>query len=260
MRSKLLLSCLILSLNGAAFAGTLREEFDQTFDLRRGGRVVLSNVNGSVTVESWDRNEVRVEAEKVVKARNRRIAEEVMEEIIIEIDHDRDFLEIKTRIPKRSGRFWDSFWGDGVNISVKYRLIVPSELNLEVSTINGSVDVSEVSGNLRVSSTNGHVHVYEAAGTLDAKTTNGGIEAELLDFDRGEDMTFRTTNGGIKVYFPRDFGAYIDAKTTNGSIKTDFPIEVRGRFKKNRLKGEINRGGGRILMSTTNGSIRILER
>ena len=104
------------------------------------------------------------------------------------------------------------------------------------------------------------MHVYEAAGTLDAKTTNGGIEVELLDFDRGEDMTFRTTNGGIKVYFPHDFSAYIDAKTTNGSIKTDFPIEVRGRFKKNRLKGEINRGGGRILMSTTNGSIRILER
>jgi DUF4097 and DUF4098 domain-containing protein YvlB len=201
-----------------------------------------------------------VEAEKIVKARNRNVAREVMEEIRIEIEHDRDYLDIQTYIPKRRGGLWDSFWGDNVSISVKYRLTVPKELDLKVSTVNGSVDIYEVSGLIRVTSTNGHVHVYQAQGAVDAKTTNGGIEAELIEFDRDEDMTFRTTNGGIEVYFPRDFSAYVDAKTTNGSIKTDFPMQVRGRFKKNRLQGRINRGGGRITLNTTNGSIRILER
>lgn len=241
-------------------AGTLREKFDQTFDFRRGGKLILTNTNGGIVVEAWDRNEVRIEAEKIVKSRDRRLAEEIMKEIRIEIDHNDDYLEIHTKIPKHKHGFWGSVFGDRVSISVKYRLTVPRELKLDVSTVNGAVDVSDVSGNIRVKSTNGHVHVYEAKGTVDAKTTNGGIDVELLDFDEDEDMSFKTTNGGIKVYFPRNFRAYVDAKTTNGSITTDFPIKVRGEISRKRLQGSINEGGGRIKLHTTNGSIKILER
>jgi DUF4097 and DUF4098 domain-containing protein YvlB len=72
-------------------------------------------------------------------------------------------------------------------------------------------------------------------------------------------MTFRTTNGSIKVYFPENLRADVEAKTTNGSVRTDFPIEVRGKVSKRRLKGKINGGGGRIVLHTTNGGIKILE-
>ena len=242
-------------------ADTLREKFEKTFKLKSGGKVVLSNTNGHVEVESWDRDEVRVEAEKIVKAGSRREAEEVMERVRIEINHDEDYLEIETRLPKRrGGGFWDWVFGDDVSISVQYRLIVPTELTLDVSTVNGHVDIDEVGGQIRVQSTNGHIKVFEAKGTVDARTTNGGIEVELLDFEEDEDMSFKTTNGGIKVYFPENFRAYVNASTTNGSIKTDFPIGVRGKLSKRRLRGEINGGGGRIGLHTTNGSIRILER
>ena len=82
---------------------------------------------------------------------------------------------------------------------------------------------------------------------------------EFLEFEENEDMTFRTTNGSIKVYFPESLRADVEARTTNGSVRTDFPIEVRGEFSKRRLKGKINGGGGRIVLHTTNGGIKILE-
>ena len=40
------------------------EKFEQTYPLSANGRVSVSNVNGSIVVEAWDRNEVHLEATK----------------------------------------------------------------------------------------------------------------------------------------------------------------------------------------------------
>lgn len=241
-------------------ASTYREKFEKTFRLDKGGELFLTNTNGSVIIESWDRNEVRVEAEKEVKAGSRRQAEEIMARIRIKIDHRNDYLRIETDLPKYRNGFWNSLFGDGVSISVTYRLYVPDGLKIDINTVNGKIDISEVAGRIKLKTTNGRIEVYEAKGSVEAKTTNGSIKVELLDFDEDEDMSFRTTNGGITVYFPDNFHAYIDARTTNGSVRTDFPIEVRGEISKHRLKGKINGGGGRITLYTTNGGVKILER
>ncbi|MFQ5636478.1 MAG: DUF4097 domain-containing protein [bacterium] len=250
----------MLSLTGVLNGGTLKERFEKSYRLEKGGELILSNTNGSVFIESWQRNEVKVVAEKTVKSGDRRLAEKVMDEIKIDVDHDDNFLEIRTDLPKRRRGFWGSIFGDNLSISVKYKLIVPETLRLDIATVNGGITVTAVSGKLRLKSTNGRIRVRESGGSVHAKTTNGGIEVELKDFDEDEDMSFKTTNGGIVAYFPRDFRAYVNAKTTNGSIKTDFPIEVRGRISKRRLKGSIHGGGGKIELHTTNGSIKILER
>ena len=46
--------------------GDETERLDKTFPLNPNGRVSVSNVNGSITVEGWDRNEVKLEAVKNV--------------------------------------------------------------------------------------------------------------------------------------------------------------------------------------------------
>jgi hypothetical protein len=45
------------------------ERFEQTYPLSAKGRVNVSNVNGSITVEAWDRNEVKLEAVKTADTR-----------------------------------------------------------------------------------------------------------------------------------------------------------------------------------------------
>src|SRR5436305_1099753 len=57
-----------LLLVAAAGADTLKDHFNQTVPLKPGSEVRLTNVNGGVTVDAWDRNEVQIEAEKTVRA------------------------------------------------------------------------------------------------------------------------------------------------------------------------------------------------
>jgi len=245
----------------SANAGTHEEKVEKTFSMRKGGELILDNENGRVTIESWGREEIKVEAIKIVKTGSRRRAQEIMREIQIDFVYDADdaYLGVKTRIPRKHNGFWDDIFGDGASVSVTYHLMVPDQLDMVIESVNGKIEVSDVAGDIQVETTNGSIKIRGAGGRVDAKTTNGSIEAELQKFTANEDMLFKTTNGGITAYFPGDFHAEIDARTTNGSVRTDFPIRVQGEISKRRLRGTINEGGGRIKLHTTNGSIRILE-
>src|SRR3954465_2993045 len=47
------------------------QHFEQTYPLNANGRVSVSNVNGSITVDSWERNEVKVEYTKSADSKDR---------------------------------------------------------------------------------------------------------------------------------------------------------------------------------------------
>ena len=114
-------------------------------------------------------------------------------------------------------------------------------------------------GDLRLETTNGGITVRDSGGSVDAESTNGGIQVSLSEVAADEKMSFKTTNGGIKLHLPTSVRASLLAKTANGSIKSDFPIAVHGRINTSRLEGDINGGGATIEIKTTNGAISISE-
>jgi len=241
-----------------AWAERHEEPFDRTLAFNAGDQLVLDNENGSVTVESWDRNQVRIQAVKYADRGSRESAREVLDEIAIQINESPGTVEVRTITPRRSGDggFWGWMKGNDGNYGVTYTVTVPKSANLDVETINGRVVVRNVSGAMTLESTNGRIEVHDGSGRVDASTTNGRIYAQLRNVTPGG-MRFSTTNGSVEVELPETISADLDVSTTNGSIKTDFPITVSGTFSKNRLSGEMNGGGESIRIRTTNGSVRI---
>ena len=49
---------LVLATASAVPCFAISKEFDQTYPLQQGGSFELQNVNGTVEVQTWDRNEV----------------------------------------------------------------------------------------------------------------------------------------------------------------------------------------------------------
>ena len=62
---------LILATASAAQCFAISKEFNQTYPLTPGGTFELQNVNGTVDVQTWDRDEVEVRAVKTAKHRIR---------------------------------------------------------------------------------------------------------------------------------------------------------------------------------------------
>lgn len=243
------------------FGGTVRKRFEKTERFERGGTVSVKNVNGSIEIESWNRNEIEVRAEIQVKANRRRDAEEFLDRVEILMDIGRSRATIEADYPRRSsgGGFFGWLFGKKIQVKVDYRILVPDRADLTLRSVNGAITVDKVEGEASFSTTNGSIDARDLRGVVDAHTTNGHIDIELIDVDPHIDMSFRSTNGGIDIALPRDIRADLEVSTTNGRINTDFPVQIGGRYNRKRIRGEINGGGQLIEVRTVNGNIQIRE-
>jgi hypothetical protein len=258
-----------------AAAETFKEHFEHSYPLQAGGAFTLRDVNGPVSVTAWDKNEVHVVAEKQVKAGDAEEGKRRLAQIRIDVTAKPGDLRIDTHFPNQNGSGLFSWLsGNSGSASVSYKIEVPRNLKVDVETVNGAVavngtggdlraettngavDVSGLHGKIRLGSTNGAISASDTAGTVVAETTNGSIEVDLKQVDRGGDMTFETTNGHITLKVPHDVQASISASTTNGSVSTDLQV-LHGKSTKHHLDGDINGGGGKLHLESTNGGIEI---
>ncbi len=240
---------LLLATALAWAAEDLREEFHKSFPLAAAGRVSLSNVNGSVRIGAWDKNEVQVDAVK--RART----PEALKEAEILVDARADVIEIRTRYPEHRHR-------DQEAASVDYTLTVPRGARLdEIKTVNGSVEIDGISGEVRASSVNGGVRGLRLIGELGLSTVNGRVEAE---FERMEArrISLRSVNGTVVVRLPQGAGMRLSASTVNGSLESDFDLPVRriGFGPGRHVEATLGQGGADVSLRTVNGSIRLQRR
>ena len=253
--------CALLLIAGGAYAATLEEPFDRTFDVRPGTLFALNNTNGHITIKSWDQPRIQVHAVKKVESRDSDLARKVMAELKVDPSVSADGVRINTIYPRRNeGGFFDWLAGTSVSMSVTYDVTVPRSMNLTVDDTNGAIEISDVRGSHHVSTTNGHIELARCGGDVDAETTNGGIKAELNEVTPGRSIRLETTNGRITVALPKSIAARIDASTTNGSVNSELPVTTT-ELRNHALRGTINGGGAAELhLRTTNGSINIEAR
>jgi DUF4097 and DUF4098 domain-containing protein YvlB len=208
------------------------------------GELSLENVNGRVTVETWNEPQVRIEAEKGATT------EERLRQIRVEIDGEGSRVSVRTRLPK------GGFWGGG-GTKVDYRITVPAGAQVRVSTVNGPVSVSGVTGSIRAATTNGHVQIEGAAGPVEASTVNGGITAHYRTLDPDARHRLSTTNGAITVCVPEGAGGRLEARTVNGGVHNELRMESTNRSGRHRLEGRLGQGRGALELSTVNGAIHL---
>jgi hypothetical protein len=241
---------LALGAHASDHRGAYTDEFHQTYALTPDGRIELDNINGPVHISSWERNEVKVDAIKSADTKER------LEEAKIEVDAGKEYLSIRTRYPSHD-QTWN--WGSHNNpASVEYTLTVPRGARLdEIKLINGSLDVTGVTGEVRASCINGRLEAHNLAGRAHLSTINGRLDARF-DQLAGSPVELDSVNGSLEVTIPSDSKAEIDASTVSGGIDNDFGLHVNHhRFVGHDLRGQLAGGGTRIELKNVNGRIEV---
>jgi DUF4097 and DUF4098 domain-containing protein YvlB len=230
--------------------GQFTQEFHQTYPLAAGGRVALANINGSVHLTGWDRDEVKVDAVKYARSKER------LDQAKIVIDASKDYVSIRTEYPDHNLTFSDDNWDNPA--SVEYTLSVPRNARLDgIKLINGSLDVQGIAGEVRASCINGHLKASGLGGPVKLSTINNRLEAQ---FDRlgTTSVELASVNGSVLLTMPSDSKAELEASTVHGGISNDFGLRVRNhRIVGHDLHGELAGGGPRIKLSNVNGGIEI---
>ena len=233
MRRRILILSLVLGV--AAFAApafAFDKVFEATYPLPSGGRFSLTNVNGSVEVRGWQRDEVHVRAVK-----RSRTNPEDESRVTIDVEARSGSVAIITRYPE----------ADPVDVTVEYTIQVPARLLLtNIQTVNGDIRVRDL-------------EVLNGAGHVGARTTNGNVRLELAHLgDGGAPIRVETVNGSVALELPASVGAELHAQSLNGDFQSDLPLEVQATSGRAEVRARLGRGGAPVVLRTVNGGIRIL--
>ena len=230
------------------------DRFEQTYPLNPNGRVSVSNVNGSIVAEAWDRNEVKLIAIKTADTKER------LDEVEIKVDSKPDSFSVESNYNNWKQKNGES-WRNGGRLVVEFQLMIPRGAVLnEVETVNGSVTVSNFANVTKVSAVNGTVRASNLRGTADLSTVNGEVIADFTALDPGSKISLGTVNGKVNLTIPSDSNATLKVDSLNGNITNDFGLPVRkGKYVGRDLYGKIGSGDVRIKIESVNGELKILR-
>ncbi len=253
-----------------ARAATVTETVEKSFPLGAKGSFTIDNVNGAITVQSWDKEELKIVAVKTVKAATEEKAREALAKLQLTFKADGKSVAVAAKYPEES--FWTFGWlGGGTSREISFAVMAPRGVKMGLQSVNGAVTVEAPGSDVTAETVNGRIDVSGAAllsaTTVNGKvhsdveslrsveTTNGAIEG-IVRAARPEAATVETVNGAVILKFPAGASFRLDAENVNGSIDSEFPGLEGGKHSKG---GDVNGGGNPISVEAVNGSITVAK-
>lgn len=270
-----------------AIAMALPQQTDTTLSVRPGGRLEVDNYAGSVTVRSWARNGVRIQATHSSQT---------------EVEIDRAGSTISVDASARGGSPAEVHYTisvprsfrvsvDGVNTDIDVQGIdadisvqtVEGDVTVKgvigrvtAESISGFVTVEGVRGRVNASATNQSMRLSNIVGDLDveavngsitmlniesssvhAETTNGGIILGTTIRDGGS-YSMSTTNGTLAMGIANGTNATLEVSTFSGKLDTSFPLTVDKR-RSGTYSFRLGSGGARISLEAFSGNVRLVR-
>lgn len=229
--------------------GQARDQINKSVPLPRGAKVNVRGLNGPLTIETWEGEtadiDITITASDAAALARRPLL----------IEETGNGLTIRTQDKSERGEGGrDRGW-----VRHRARLRLPRSVNLEVSGINGRVQVGEISGTIGVSGVNGAVDVTEAGSATNLNGINGHVSVGLTKIGP-EGLKVNGINGAVELGLQGTINAQLDVHGINGAVNSDFPVVVVGEMKRGELKGTLGAGGPSIVVNGINGSVQLKRR
>jgi DUF4097 and DUF4098 domain-containing protein YvlB len=216
---------------------------EERFEMASGGLLTIDSDLGSIELTGGGGNDVVVTVIKGANNVSRRDAEELFDRFRLDFDQSGRGLEIKGDYDRPGGR-----WNNGNRgLRVIYRIVVPENINVDLKTAGGSIQVEHIAGEATLRTSGGSLALDDVGGRVSAHTSGGSIKARHL----GSRVDLNTSGGSITV---EGAGGAVDASTSGGSISisdVNGPVDAStsgGGIRLEEIAGNVN-------ASTSGGSI-----
>lgn len=276
-----------LALAGSAVPGVGRpEHLVESFVVEPGGLLRVVSVNGRITYETWEGDEVVIEALQYKPRFFSGLARRLWGETRVAFSQTERGVQAVVEPPVRHGFFSavrvEFFvkvprgWHGDVTLTTSNGAIVASDIHgrVALNTSNGAVTVNGHTGTLEVRTSNGALRLSDVHGAVDGRTSNGPIT--LAGGTLTGSGQLRTSNGAVELRARLEEGAGYDVHTSNGAVTVtlvdpDAAVELRTSngninlqaevktsvIERGRIVGTIGEGAARLSVRTSNGSVTL---
>jgi DUF4097 and DUF4098 domain-containing protein YvlB len=160
------------------------------------GEVRIDNLAGTVKIQAWDKNEVRVSGTLGARVQK------------LQIDASDSSIEIKVVLPHHSNS------DDDCDICGELEIQVPKGSRIEVSTVSADVEASGLTGQVQVGTVSGNATVSSSAARLDLRTVSGDVT--VVGSGKGASIDTNSVSGTVRL---SDVDGNVDAENVSGDTK-----------------------------------------
>jgi hypothetical protein len=219
--------------------------YSASHDTRLTGSVVESNIifksqniNGPVTIQTWDKDEYEVKLNIKAKGASQSEADKHLSEFTAEIkkntQNEGTVFELVYSYPNVKNPPYE--------ISVEVTLPAKVSIDIDSSSTNGSMMLANIQGkSIKAYTSNGRIQLNNVkADVFSSKTSNGAVLGDLdstncnintsnspidlkFSISRSGKYSLSTSNGPIIIVATKLVGYTIDAKTSNSIINLNLP-------------------------------------
>jgi predicted membrane protein len=257
-----------------------QETIERTFRVPSPANLTLSNIRGSVDIQSGDDGSISVIAVKHLESGDAK-------RTTIEMDQAADG-SLKVRTQYMENNVW--LFRSSLPCKVDYTIRIPSTCSLSISGVsnsatisgvNGPVSIKSVSGLVKLSDIHGNLKANTVSGTLSAKTLSGSLQANtvsgqiqirqsnlesvitstvsgdvILETNLGTGpYHFKAISGNVKIKLPESSGYAVQTKSISGRVKTS--NQTNGNFSRGVKKVNEKGDGVTIHHSSISGNLHI---
>jgi DUF4097 and DUF4098 domain-containing protein YvlB len=278
----------LLTLVSGALALITAQQVDTTVTVGRGQRLEVKAYSGQITVQAWNRNAVRVEANTSAHDRVEVTATATTVSVRTQGRHGPP-SEMELRI---SAPPWIGLSLSGVNTGMKVDGLrapisvetVEGEVRvnggeglISLRSVQGSVSLQRAKGRISVNSVNEDVEVIGSSGEIVAETVNGDIALEIVDaaavdantingdlsyagpIRNGGRYAFSTHNGDITLTVAEGTNSSVAVSTFNGEFESEFAVPLQGTRKGKGFNFTLGSGSAQVTLESFQGTIRLVR-
>lgn len=203
-------------------------EIEKSFKVAKGGELVMEDINGDITIDTWDKKEVLVIEIKKMDIYTKSEAEAAMDESIAGYRQRGDIVTI-------GGPGFDRSW-----IHSYFTVTVPLEFDCDIETEGGDISIRDLTGDVIAGTGGGDLELESINGEVEIKTGGGDIEIE----NTTQRVTAKTGGGDIEI------------SDSEGSVKVSSGGgDITITQTKDRVSAST--GGGDVEISETEGDVEV---
>ena len=282
-----MLSSVVLPGSARAQRDAAQARIDTTIAFSATGRIDLSVPAGDISVDGWDRDEVRVRGTSERGDLELGITGTRLSVTASAVRRRLGATRLEVTVPRGASVSLRSHSGalsirgirGDVTASATSGSIETDDVRggVSLTTVTGDIRGERLAGNTKAVAVNGNVALRNVEGEVYASTTNGrvllsGIRSRSVralsvngivefegTFDRAGTYEFQAHNGNITIYLPDGAQATLELGTYGGHVESDIPLTLgEGRLRgQQQFTFSLGGGGATISAQSHTGNIFI---
>jgi hypothetical protein len=214
------------------------KKLTKSYSVDTNDQLAISSSYGKITINTWDKNEIKVDVEIKAYAQDDHSAQDLLDKVTISNSKSDNMISFKTNINNNEGKSWFSmnFWGnnsDKEKVEIYYTVYMPANNALQLKTNYTNNTIPDMSGAVSLNMNYGDLQ----AGKLSGPTNKIGSNYFKMDIQTLNNAYLNCNYGSLKINNAKNLNANCNYSAVNltslsdvNSIKMNY-----GDFKLNKL-------------------------